>query len=76
MMATVSLCAAAHYIETFGLCKASAAKVFSVIEQKSKINNISSSGLRLPQLSGFIKFKNVSFEYPSRQNVTVSCLLK
>ncbi|XP_043474594.1 ATP-dependent translocase ABCB1 isoform X1 [Leptopilina heterotoma] len=71
MMATVSLVSAAAYIETYGLCKASAAKVFSIIEQKSSINNLSSSGIRLPHVDGFIKFQNVSFEYPSRPNVKV-----
>lgn len=76
MMATVSLVSAAAYIETYGLCKASAAKVFSIIEQKSSINNLSSSGIRLSHVNGFIKFQNVSFEYPSRPNVKVGYFLK
>ena len=74
MMATINLCSGAMYIGAFGISKAAAVKVFSVIERNSNIDSLSLKGLKPPDIDGSIEFKNVCFEYPSRPEIKVSFL--
>ncbi|XP_033224974.1 ATP-dependent translocase ABCB1-like isoform X2 [Belonocnema kinseyi] len=71
MMGTANLCSGAMFIETFKISKASAVKVFSVIERNSNIDSLSLKGLKPPDIGSSIEFKNVSFEYPSRPEIKV-----
>lgn len=66
--------AASPFIEAFGISKAAAAKVFSVIERKPEIDTMTPEGLMPTDIEGCIEFKNVSFQYPSRNEVKVRFL--
>nr|ADC97877.1 ATP-binding cassette transporter [Chrysomela tremula] len=59
------------YIEAFGISKAAASKIFSVIDNTPTINLSKGKGEILDTLKGNIKFRNVNFHYPSRPDVTV-----
>lgn len=49
----------------------SAISVFSILDQKSKVDSSSSEGLTLENITGNIDFSNVSFKYPSRPDVQI-----
>ncbi|CAG2066944.1 unnamed protein product [Timema podura] len=71
MQGSGNLGAAAPYIETFGVAKGAAAKVFSLIDRVPIINTLSEEGVCPSELKGIITFKDVHFEYPSRSDVKV-----
>nr|CAD7403758.1 unnamed protein product [Timema cristinae] len=71
MQGSGNLGAAAPYIETFGVAKGAAAKVFSLIDKVPLINSLSEEGVCPSELKGIITFKDVHFEYPSRSDVKV-----
>ncbi|XP_011495053.1 PREDICTED: multidrug resistance protein homolog 49 [Ceratosolen solmsi marchali] len=71
MMGSINLGAASSHLEAFGISKAAAAKVFSIIKRKPKIDSLESTGLKPTDIVGSIEFKNVSFEYPSRADSKV-----
>nr|CAD7578382.1 unnamed protein product [Timema californicum] len=71
MQGSGNLGAAAPYIETFGVAKGAAAKVFSLIDRVPLINSLSEEGVCPSELKGIITFKDVHFEYPSRSDVKV-----
>ncbi|KAK4872476.1 hypothetical protein RN001_014505 [Aquatica leii] len=58
-------------IEQFGISKGAAAKIFSVIDSKPTINLSKTTGKVLTKTKGDIVFKNVHFEYPSRNDVKI-----
>lgn len=60
------------YIEAFGIARAAASKVFSVIDTIPTINLSKGNGEKINNLQGKISFKNVKFHYPSRKDVPVS----
>ncbi|KAI2474213.1 Multidrug resistance protein-like protein 49-like protein, partial [Diabrotica virgifera virgifera] len=62
---------ASPYIEAFGISKAAASKIFSVIDHKPTINLSKENGKTLDVLKGNISFKDVNFSYPSRKNIPV-----
>ncbi|CAG9838848.1 unnamed protein product [Diabrotica balteata] len=62
---------ASPYIEAFGISKAAASKIFSVIDHKPTINLSKENGKTLDVLKGNIQFKDVNFSYPSRKNVPI-----
>ncbi|XP_051171698.1 ATP-dependent translocase ABCB1 [Leptopilina boulardi] len=71
MMGSINMGASSPFMEAFGISKAAAANVFSIIERKPIIDSMSSEGLKPTDIEGVIEFKNVSFKYPSRKEVTV-----
>jgi ATP-binding cassette subfamily B (MDR/TAP) protein 1 len=71
MMGSMNLGMASPYIETFGIAKGAAAKVFDTIERKPIIDPLAAKGERPENITGTIKFKNVQFSYPSRSDVPV-----
>ncbi|XP_057672647.1 ATP-dependent translocase ABCB1-like [Diorhabda carinulata] len=62
---------ASPYIEAFGISKAAAAKIFSVINHAPTINASKGKGKKLNSLRGNVQFKNVNFSYPSRKDVPI-----
>lgn len=71
MMGAMNLGASSPFIETFGIAKGAAAKVFKIIEQKSTIDPMADQGTVPKSCQGEIQFTNVSFNYPSRSDVNV-----
>lgn len=71
MMGSMSLSMSAPFIESFGIAKGAAAKVFSIIASKPKIDTLAAIGDRPDKCEGNIEFKKVKFNYPSRETVKV-----
>lgn len=71
MMAAMSLGGCAPLIETFGISKGAAAKVFKVIEEQAGIDPLAETGIIPAACDGDIQLKNVFFNYPVRNDVTV-----
>ncbi|CAG9824400.1 unnamed protein product [Phaedon cochleariae] len=59
------------YIEAFGISKAAAGKIFSVIDNVPTINLSKGKGKQNDKIKGNIKFSNVNFHYPSRPDVPI-----
>ena len=60
------------FFEVFAAARVSAANVYKILDEKSRIvNSSSSSGKRLGQIEGHIQIENVDFSYPSRPDVAV-----
>ncbi|XP_056649122.1 ATP-dependent translocase ABCB1-like isoform X3 [Diorhabda sublineata] len=71
MSASLNFGSASSFIEIFGIAKAAAAKIFTVIENEPDINLSKGRGEKLQSLKGIIKFKDVKFHYPSRPDVPI-----
>ncbi|KAJ3662142.1 hypothetical protein Zmor_006501 [Zophobas morio] len=59
------------YIEAFSVARAAGTKVYQVIDNIPVINLSKGKGETIQNLKGNITFKNVSFTYPSRQDVPI-----
>ncbi|CAG9855746.1 unnamed protein product [Phyllotreta striolata] len=66
MSASISFGAVSPFLEVFAISKAAAFKIFSVIDNKPTINLSKGNGKKLEGFKGNIEFKNVKFNYPSR----------
>jgi len=51
--------------------KSSAASVFAILDQKSRIDPSDESGMTLEEVNGEIRFHHVTFKYPTRPNVLI-----
>ncbi|KAK7363396.1 hypothetical protein VNO77_05538 [Canavalia gladiata] len=51
--------------------KAATASIFAILDRKSQIDPSDDSGITLEEIKGDIKFKHVSFKYPTRPNVQI-----
>ncbi|KAK7264798.1 hypothetical protein RJT34_32409 [Clitoria ternatea] len=51
--------------------KSSAASIFAILDQKSKIDSSDESGMILQDVKGDIEFHHVTFKYPTRPDVIV-----
>ncbi|KAG4065501.1 hypothetical protein HA402_013271 [Bradysia odoriphaga] len=71
MMGAMSLGASSPFIESFGIAKGAAAKVFQIIENQPLINPLADTGDIPYSCQGNISFQNVFFNYPSRSDVNV-----
>jgi ATP-binding cassette subfamily B (MDR/TAP) protein 1 len=45
--------------------------VFRIIDRKSKIDNLSETGLKPDRVVGDIRFENITFSYPNRPNIRI-----
>ncbi|KAL0435361.1 UNVERIFIED_CONTAM: ABC transporter B family member 11 [Sesamum radiatum] len=54
-----------------GKANAGAASIFTLLDQKSRIDSSDSSGMTLENVNGDIVFQHVSFRYPSRPDVQI-----
>ena len=70
-MGAMNLGASLPFIEAFGISKATASKIFSIINRKPEIDSLEDNGHKPTDIEGHIEFKNVSFEYPSRTEAKV-----
>uniref|UniRef100_A0A182FDS3 ABC-type xenobiotic transporter n=1 Tax=Anopheles albimanus TaxID=7167 RepID=A0A182FDS3_ANOAL len=59
------------HLEAFSTAKGSAATIFSVIDRVPVIDSLGDAGLRPGKVLGNIKFSNVFFRYPARNDVQV-----
>ena len=60
---------AGPHISSISTAKGAAPEIFEIIENQSKIDALDlSSGEALETVKGNIEFKNVTFQYPTRQN--------
>ncbi|XP_053673190.1 multidrug resistance protein homolog 49 isoform X2 [Anopheles nili] len=59
------------HLEAFSTAKGSAATIFSVIDRKPDIDSLGDAGLRPGVMKGNIRFTNVYFRYPARNDVQV-----
>lgn len=71
MTGSMNFGVASPYIEAFGISKAAASKIFSVINHAPTINASKGKGKKLDSLRGNVQFKNVNFSYPSRKDVPI-----
>jgi ATP-binding cassette subfamily B (MDR/TAP) protein 1 len=66
-----SLGNATPHISSIGAALGAAKTIFDIIERKSSIDPLSESGEKPSSVKGSIEFKNISFKYPTRPDVTV-----
>jgi len=59
--------AATPCLKAFALAKQNAGKAFAIIDRPSKISIADSKGLKPPKCQGLIKFRDVKFSYPLKQ---------
>ncbi|XP_067628798.1 ATP-dependent translocase ABCB1 isoform X2 [Eurosta solidaginis] len=71
MMGSMNIGMASPYIEAFGIAKGACAKVFKIIEQVPTINPVEPKGKNLNQPLVHIELRDVSFRYPSREEVQI-----
>lgn len=71
MMGAMSLGASSPFIESFGIAKGAAAKVFQIIENKPLIDPLANIGEIPTTCQGNLTFRNIFFNYPSRPDVKV-----
>lgn len=71
MIATLLLSQVAPFVHLFVAAIASYQKLRGDIDREPLIDGTTTSGLRLSQTEGGFEFKNVSFSYPSRPEITV-----
>lgn len=71
MMGAMSLGASSPFVESFGIAKGAAAKIFQIIENKPFIDPLANIGYCPTTCEGNISFENVFFNYPSRPDVKV-----
>jgi ABC-type multidrug transport system fused ATPase/permease subunit len=69
--ATLVLSQVAPFLHLFGAAVASFRKLREDMDREPLIDGTAASGLRLSQAEGGFEFKDVSFTYPSRPEVTV-----
>ncbi|XP_061186070.1 ATP-dependent translocase ABCB1-like [Saccostrea echinata] len=71
MIGSMSLGHAFPTLEVIANARGAATKVFSIIEQKSKINYEVNEGKKLDEMEGTISLKNVHFRYPARPDIPI-----
>ena len=62
---------AAPYLEAFTIARGAAAKIYEIIERVPQIDSSSAEGISPNRINASIKFKNISFSYPSRPDAPI-----
>jgi ABC-type transport system involved in Fe-S cluster assembly fused permease/ATPase subunit len=70
-MASVGPIRASPSIKAFAIAKVNAAKAFKIIDRQSRISTADSRGLKPAAIEGNIRFDNVQFAYPIKQDKTI-----
>ncbi|ESW26476.1 hypothetical protein PHAVU_003G122600 [Phaseolus vulgaris] len=70
-MAAIAMSQSAFMTPAANKAKSSAASVFAILDQKSRIDTNDESGMTLQQVKGDIEFHHVTFKYPTRPHVPV-----
>lgn len=60
------------FINSVSIAFGAASTIFDIIDNIPNIDPYSSRGKKMKKIQGKIEFKNVSFTYPTRRNVSVS----
>ena len=63
---------AGPYVEAFAVARSAASMIFHVIDRVPPIDSSSNEGKKPALLEGDIEFRNVKFNYPSRENTKVT----
>ncbi|RVD83845.1 uncharacterized protein DFL_005619 [Arthrobotrys flagrans] len=71
LLAAQGLTQIAPQILVVSKATAAASELFKTVDRKSKIDSLSTDGLKPPEFYGDIVFSDVDFAYPSRPNVQV-----
>ncbi|XP_061633407.1 ATP-dependent translocase ABCB1-like isoform X1 [Phyllopteryx taeniolatus] len=58
-------------VQSFSSARGAAHKVYSIIDNKPRIDSYSESGFKPDSITGNLEFKNIHFNYPSRPEVKV-----
>ena len=66
-----SLGQATPHLAAIGLATGAAHEIFETIDRVSPIDSSSTEGTKLESITGAIEFKNISFHYPSRDDVPI-----
>ncbi|XP_057417279.1 ABC transporter B family member 21-like isoform X2 [Lotus japonicus] len=70
-MAAVALSQSSFMAPGVSKAKSSAASIFAILDQKSKIDPSDESGMTFQDVKGEIEFHHVTFKYPTRPNVHI-----
>ncbi|KAL5149238.1 ABC transporter B family member 11 [Glycine soja] len=70
-MAAIAMSQSGFMTPAASKAKSSAASVFAILDQKSRIDPSDESGMTLQEVNGEIGFHHVTFKYPTRPNVLV-----
>ncbi|OIW00186.1 hypothetical protein TanjilG_29176 [Lupinus angustifolius] len=70
-MAAIALSQSGFMSPGMTKAKSSAASIFAILDQKSKIDASEESGMILQDVKGDIEFHHVTFKYPTRPNVHI-----
>ncbi|KAJ1403008.1 P-loop containing nucleoside triphosphate hydrolase [Sesbania bispinosa] len=70
-MAAIALSQSGFMIPGASKARSSAASIFAILDQKSKIDSSDESGMTLQDVKGEIEFHHVAFKYPTRPNVPI-----
>ncbi|XP_060519433.1 ATP-dependent translocase ABCB1-like isoform X2 [Cylas formicarius] len=62
---------ASPYIEAFSQARSAGGKVFHIIDSLPTINLSKNNGQKIENLKGSLSFRGVTFQYPSRKEVTI-----
>ena len=71
LMGAMQVGQASPYVEAFAIARSAASMIFHVIDRVPPIDSSSSEGKEPTLMQGDIEFRNVVFNYPSRENVKV-----
>lgn len=61
----------APYIEAFSTARGSAVSIFNVIDRIPDIDSLDDKGKKPKKITGNIRFEDISFRYPAREDVQV-----
>ncbi|XP_054720793.1 ATP-dependent translocase ABCB1-like [Uloborus diversus] len=71
ILGTAMVGQAVAFAPDYQKAKVAAARIFKLLDIKPKINVFSSEGRFLDDVKGYLRFKNVRFNYPSRPRVKI-----
>ncbi|KAM6945832.1 bile salt export pump [Aplochiton taeniatus] len=71
LIAALNLGQASPCLEAFASGRGAATIIFETIEREPEIDCLSDSGYKLDKVKGDIEFHNVTFNYPSRPDITI-----
>jgi ATP-binding cassette subfamily B (MDR/TAP) protein 1 len=70
-MAAVALSQSSFLAPGASKAKSSAASIFAILDQESKVDPSDKSGMTLQNVKGEIEFHHVTFKYPTRPDVHI-----
>ncbi|XP_002061354.3 multidrug resistance protein homolog 49 [Drosophila willistoni] len=71
IMGAQNLGFASPHVESLAVATAAGQNLFSIIDRKSEIDPMSDVGQKPPKITGRLRFENIHFRYPARQDVEI-----